>query len=201
MELNGISGLSAWLVYNKVIFGLVFCRRFNYAANEQSLLLSGLNECKTIDDFKTVREALSNERFDKVNFTFAEAITIFKDMSERDKRESLLECLTFIDLSKEEQLILLSLNKDENGISIGSANIKNYSTTKIIEFLLCSLLQCSLVSCNFGLMNSGDIKALSQYRVDVRNEANEILSKNSEAKTGNVISLALKSIAAKLKSD
>ena len=198
-QLKGLSGISAWLVYNKVIFNLLFLRRFNSRANDQSVLIMALKECRTLEEYKEIAGHLTIMPENLVHYTMAGAVAEFRDSNDSEKRGMLLEALTCIDLANEDKLLLLALHTDSNGVRYGKANVNNLLAGELINMLIESLMSCAVIDCNFGLLNSEDLELSKKYRVDIRDEANDILSNTPDAETGNVIALSLKKILAKMK--
>ena len=199
IELRGLAGASAWLVYNKIIFSLIYCRRFNVAANDQTIKLLALQECESLEDYQVVAGHLTIERDKVLFYSFGEALVIFKSLPDDEKKLLLMECLTFIDLSDDEKTRLLALHTDKNGIPYGAANIGNLDTDSIINILLDSLVDCSKVQCDFALMTSEDLAASEKYRVDVRDEINNVLTKAPNLPTGQTLAASLKNIFSKLR--
>jgi hypothetical protein len=199
IELRGLAGVSAWLVYNKIVFSLLFIRRFNYAANDQSVSIAQLRECETLDEFKAVASQLTTERFDAIDMSMSQCVERFKAATEDDRRALLFEAISVTSLTDDESLRLLAMHKDKNGISFSKANISNVPVADVIPMMIDTLIACSDTNADFALMNADDLAIMKDYRVDITNDANEILMASPNLKTGNVIVMSLKRIAQRLK--
>ena len=197
-ELKGLTGVSAWLVYNKVVFNLLFLQRFNFAKNERTIYIIALQNCTTLDEYKTVAELL-NEPDGIVEYTFAQALAEFKTFTDEQKESAFFELLTFVDLSSEEKLRLLTLHTDDNAIPYNSTNVANLSAGECVNLLVMSLVACSNINCDFALLSDDDLKTGSKYRVDIRDEAGELLNKAPDMPTGNLLVASLKNIFVKMR--
>lgn len=199
MKLTGLRGLSAWLVYNKIVFSLVFLRRFNVEHNEQLALIESLKSCNSLDEYKEVAKELSAEKYKAVFYSQADAINIFKESDEINKRQMLFECLTFTTLTDEECLRLLALHTDDNGVPYSKANINNIDAGDIVPMLIDSLIACANEYCDLSLLSEEDLAIFNKGRVDIKDDANDIVSSNSDTDTGSIISIALKKIVTRFK--
>lgn len=199
MELNSLKGVSAWLVYNKIVFSFVFLRQFNRVHNDQLVFIELFKTAETLEDYKDIAEKVSSEKFKKVNYTQAEIVTQFKLSTDNDKRNMLLEALTVTDLSDDDCIRLLSVHTDANGVPFSRSNIKNVPSSDIIPKMLETLLACAELECDFSLMSEADFKTLKGRRVGINDEVAQILASNAEIKTSELLSLAVKNVIARFR--
>lgn len=198
-ELKGLKGVSAWLVYNKVVFSLVFLRRFNMTHNDQLLKIDDLQQCETLAEFKAAAQELSTEKFKTIFFTQEECIQMFKSAGAVEQRKMLLEALTITALSDDEVLRLLSCHRDSNGVPYSRVNIKNMLTGDIMPLLLESLLYCAGLDCDLSLLDESDFQLIKGKRVTINDELNDTLSTAPEIETGNLIALSIKRVLSRFK--
>lgn len=199
MRLEGLKGVSAWLVYNKIVFSLVFLRRFNVIHNDQLTFIELLKTCENLADYKDVAAKLNSDKFKKLSFSQAETITFFKSANDTDKTNMLLEALTITELDDDDCLRLLSLHEDSNGVPYSRNNIKSMQSGDIVPLMLKTLLACASLDCDFSLMTEDDLNLFKKGRVNINDEASEILVNNSTIETGNLLSLAVKRLIARFR--
>ena len=197
--LQGLGGFSAWLVYNKIVFSMIYLRRFNVAHNDQLALIEQLKTCETAEEFKTVSDLLTTDKITTVFYSHAEIVGIFKDANNIEREKMLLESLTNIELSENDILSLLSLHKDSNNIPYCKANIKNLQVSELMPLLMSVLLSCSDLNVDFSLLSETDLNDLKNKRISITDEANEVLIKSPNIGTGELIALTVKTIFNKLR--
>lgn len=190
-ELLGLKGFSAWSVYNKLCFNILFCRAYNFKRPKLSEIIEKALNCDDIDEIKQLIPEIAHQS-DRVFFTHEEVIRDFKKCSDKDRELLFLEALTFCDLSDEDAIRLLSLHKDINNIQYNKENIINIKTVDLVPMLIESLIFCSHQHIDLGIVTDQEISALNNERVSVSKEASEILSANSEISVKDLIALALK---------
>ena len=179
---------------------MIFLHRFNVAHNDQLALIDRLKSCETIEEYKLVSDLLTSQKFNKVFYSHAEIVTQFKEANENDKEKMLLEALTNISVSDSEALALLGLHKDANGISYSMANIKNIQLTELLPMMMQTLIACSNLNCDFSLLSPDDLEMIGKKRINITNEANEVLTNSPNLSTSELISLTVKSILTKVRS-
>ena len=199
MELTGLKGVSAWGVYNKLVFSMFFLRRFNLKHNAQLCLIEKLKGCDNLSDYKDVADRLSTTKMEKLFHSQSEVVEHFKAAEENEKYNMILEALTIAEIDDSEVLRLLALHSDENGVPYSKANIKNIPINKIIPLMIETLVACSNIDCDFSLMTEVERDLIKGKRVDIKDDAGEILSSNSDIKTGELLSLAVKKFLARFK--
>ena len=60
-KLNGLTGFNAWSVYNKVVFSLVFLRKFNQEPQEIKKILVEIDESDDIQEIKNLSKNIKKE--------------------------------------------------------------------------------------------------------------------------------------------
>lgn len=191
IELTGIRGMSAWLVYNKVIFALPFITENRAASRPFSRELARGVALETVEELREFIAGLNVETMPRL-MTQAEAVGAFKTKGERARQLALLECMTHSSLSDDEVMRLLAVHKDGNGIPYGKANIANLSTSKASELMLDTLLACSMVDVDLSLVSSAELDDLGGKRLDIKNEAVDLLAQGPNLSVGELLSLAIK---------
>ncbi|HDM8140701.1 TPA: hypothetical protein P0E12_004991 [Vibrio harveyi] len=199
MQLEGLSGFSAWLVYCKVIHALPFLRRFNVAHNDQLAQIEKLKRCETLEEFEREAEKLNSAKFKEVFYTFEDIVEIFKNSPENAKRKMLFEALTLVNINDDELMRLLAVHKDKNGIGYSKHNIINLRTNELIPKAVETLIACSLLSCDFALMTPDEMAEIKGKKISILTEANEILGVAPQTTTGELIALAVKKVVEKVK--
>ncbi len=191
MKLEGLEGVSAYLVYIKVAHGLAFCHEFNAMHNDQLAIIAAIKAAQDEELFNLIGE-LNSDKFKKVHFSMPEIVIFFKSQSVGNKKRLLLEALSRISLSNDEVMRLLALHDDKHGISLGSHNIVNLGIDEIIPKVLDSLIACSEINCDDALLSESDKSALSGCRISILNEVSEILTNNPRLSLKNILPLAIK---------
>lgn len=200
IKLQGLEGVSAWLVYNKIVFSLFYIRRFNFQANQQHGLIAELKQCETLEQFQSVAVRMDASKYREVFFPLDECVRIFKASDDDNKKSMLLEALTITELTDEETLRLLALHKDPNGIKYSKANVGNIAASQIVPMVLDTLIACSNIQCDFSLMTPEDHELLGANRVDIRDEVNDVLAAGGNSlDTGNLISVAVKRVLKRIR--
>ena len=198
IKLNGLKGVSAWLVYNKIVFSLLFIRRFNFQHVDQLTLIAGLKQCETLAEFKAVAEQLTTASHEVLQVSMADCVQLFKDAPPEDKEAMLIEAITFTAIDDDDTLRLLGLHQDANGAPYTKHSISSIPISEIIPMMVESLIACSNTNCDFSLMNKGDFESLGKVRLNINDEANEVLAQQPDLDTGSTISIAVKRLLTKL---
>lgn len=200
IEFKGLKGYTAWTVYNKVVFNLVFIRVFTH---KLAGLKAGIDEVEEIfasdaDDKTKLKdlEVLVPVMWDALlldgeDTTHGYALDMFKHSDEETQRSMLFEALMYADLSNDEKIALLAMNKDGNGIPYGKANVKSLDTDKLVDMLMNTLVACSRVDVNMTLIDNTQLEELDGKRIDINDEVAEVLTSNPDTDTGSVIGLAI----------
>lgn len=191
IELNGIKGLSAWLVYNKVVFAMPFITENRAASRRFSEEVAQALALEDIDELRAFVAALPARPL-MGYMTQAEALTAFKAKDEAGRKRALMECLTRTELTEEDSLRLLAVHKDANGISYGKANVGNLITTDAADKVIETLYACSLVDVDLNLVSAEELKTLGNYRVDIKTEAADLLAAAPGLGVGELLALAIK---------
>lgn len=166
IELKGFKGVSAWLVYNKVIFALPFTKFFSYHRRD---FVAELAESITLSDEHLRLWASTLTAADiPSNKSQADCLAEFKELPEDVKKLVILDCMTLTDITDDEVLRLLAVHKDANGIPYSKASINNLNIENITPMMLETLCAASNVSIDMMLTTKDDIAALKGLRVDVR---------------------------------
>lgn len=166
IELKGFKGVSAWLVYNKVIFALPFTKFFSYHRRD---FVAELAETLTLNDEHLRLWASTLTAADiPSNKSQADCLAEFKELPEDVKKLVILDCMTLTDITDDEVLRLLAVHKDANGIPYSKASINNLNIENITPMMLETLCAASNVSIDMMLTTKDDIAALKGLRVDVR---------------------------------
>lgn len=193
IELTGIRGLSAWLVYNKVIFALPFISENRAASRRFSQELARGIALETADELRAFIAGLVVETMPRT-VTQAEAVASFKAKGLDGRRADLMECLIHSNLSDEESLRLLAVHQDANGVAYGKANVGNLKTTKAAELVVETLAACSMVDVDLSLIAAAEIERLGNKRLDVKTEAADLLAVAPSMGVGELLSLAIKRV-------
>lgn len=190
-QLKGLKGFSAWSVYNKVVFNLVFIREFNIDKED---FLSCLARLCTEKNLKKVREGLPQlaEFGAQVHKTPQYCIEQFKSRTRAEKTAMIVEALTFADLDDDEVMRLLALHDDQNGMPYGAANINNLEVGTIFNMIVETMLNCSDLTCDFSLMSQKNQDDLGSKRVSIKEVVADILQHNGDLPTEDLIALAVK---------
>ena len=108
MELKGLKGFSAWAVYNKVAFNLIFLRRYTKKSRDFNDKIAALFDLDNVD---VIKQHLFDLLDEGVNFNteISECITFFKACNDVDRKLMLVESLNYSDLTDDEVLRLLVL--------------------------------------------------------------------------------------------
>lgn len=191
MELKGFKGISAWMVYNKVVFSLPLIWENCTAKRNFSEMLSdgiGLSSVKDLQAFiaSLAIEPAPNYREPR------HCLEDFKLMNDEYRRVVLTECLTFTSLSDDEVLRLMAVHKDANGMPYTKVNLGNLSTKEFMEKLLDTLVACSNINADTSLITQDQFDTLDGSRVDIRSEAADILSQSPSMEVGDLIGLSAK---------
>lgn len=166
IELKGFKGVSAWLVYNKVIFALPFTKFFSYHRRD---FVAELAETLTLNDEHLRLWASTLTAADvPSNKSQADCLAEFKELPDDVKKLVILDCMTLTDITDDEVLRLLAVHKDANGIPYSKASINNLNIENITPMMLETLCAASNVSIDMMLTTKEDIAALKGLRVDVR---------------------------------
>lgn len=166
IELKGFKGVSAWLVYNKVIFALPFTKFFSYHRRD---FVAELAETLTLNDEHLRLWASTLTAADvPSNKSQADCLAEFKELPDDVKKLVILDCMTLTDITDDEVLRLLAVHKDANGIPYSKASINNLNIENITPMMLETLCAASNVSIDMMLTTKDDIAALKGLRVDVR---------------------------------
>lgn len=190
MELKGFKGISAWMVYNKLIFNLPLLPHNmvvnrDWATEVANALVLGY------DDMVHFIAGLG-ERTIPSDITPAVALAKFKMQDDKGRRNDLLGCIAMGGMTDEEGLRLLSLHKDANGINYSKASIGNLKVRESMDMILDTLVACSYVDIDLSMVTSKEIEMLDGYRVSVQSEATDILSHNSTVEIDDLLSLSVK---------
>lgn len=189
IQLVGTKGVSAWLVYNEVIFNLPFIERNSLkrrAFNDELILASFLEEPEELRNF------ILGLTVDKlpVSKSRVECLAEFKAMDHAEKQEVFAELLMNVDLTEDKITRLLSVQKDANGIPYTKANIANLKASDIIPLVIDTLMACSEAYFDMSLVSVKQIEALQGSMIDVRESIAEVLSVSPTLEAGEVLSLA-----------
>jgi hypothetical protein len=191
IKLVGLKGFSAWSVYNRVVFHLPFCSRFNTRTTDSARILSSVINSEDIDEVKAAMLTMI-EGTEKVNFTPSECLIQFKAMEETERRSLLIEAANFADIKDDELMRLLAVCSDVNGIAISSSSIANYDLAEIITGAFDVLVRCSMINADLSLITKAELDALAGGRLNVGVAVNDILIAYPKASAEEVISLSIK---------
>lgn len=191
IQLKGLKGFSAWSVYNKVAFNLVFITQFN---SDKSVFLKNLAEICNEKDISILRKRLPELSFlgEQIHKTPEFCIEIFKACNRSEKTKMLVEALTFADLDDEEVLRLIALHEDQNGMPYSHANINNLDVGTIFNLMIKTMIYCSEITCDFSLMSEKNNEDLGGGRVSIKEIVADILQHNSNINVEDLISIAVK---------
>lgn len=166
IELIGFRGVSAWMIYNKVIFMLPFTNFFKVQRRDFALELV---EAVQLDEegMRRYLGTLTEATLPRA-LTQGECLTLFKDLSEPERRLVILECMSLIDISDDEIMRMMALHKDANGIPYNKANVGNIPVENILPMMLETLVSASYVHIDNMLITDSEIKKLDGYRVDIK---------------------------------
>lgn len=185
VELKGLKGVSAWLVYNKVIFALPFTkffsmhrRDFNQELAEQMLLS---------DEHFRIWASMLTEADIPSNKSQEQCLTEFKELPEEVRKLIILDCMTLTDITDDEVLRLLAVHKDANGIPYSKASVNNLLIESITPMMLETLCAASDVYIDMMLVTKEDLAALKGMRVGIK----EHISIGSDD-TGEILAMATK---------
>jgi hypothetical protein len=190
-ELAGLKGFSAWSVYNKVAFNLVFLRQFVAKKRDFYSEVASIISLDDIDQMKSQLSQLTAGDFN-LEFSISDCITAFKGADDDGRRLMLLEALNFSNMTDDEVLSLLSLHTDENNIPYSKANIGNIKIDVLMPLIIESLLMCSHVDVDLLIVTGEEMSMLDGKRVDVRAEAGDILANSPSVSVADLLALAIK---------
>jgi hypothetical protein len=190
-NLNGLKGFSAWGVYNKVAFNLIFIREFNL---DKYAFLENVARLTAEKDIVIIREELPllAETAQRVHKTASYCLQEFKKGDRVARSKMLIEALTVTTLDDDEVMRLLAVHVDSNGMSYSKANIANLSAGEIFNLMILTMLECSDVDCDLSLMTENDKKVLDKHRVSIKEQAADILQHNADLPVEELIALGIK---------
>lgn len=166
IELKGFKGVSAWLVYNKVIFVLPFTKYFSHHRRDFDAELA---ESLTLgDEHLRLWVSMLREADIPSNKKQAECLAEFKELPDDVRKLVILDCMTLTDISDDEVMRLLAVHKDANGVPYSKASVSNLMVDTITPMMLETLYAASNISVDMMLTTKEDIEALKGMRVDVR---------------------------------
>ena len=188
LELKGISGVSAWHVYNKVAFNLIFLREHRH-------------DSIPIEVVKSLLGLPKNEQLDVINnvvkaeiATPRKVIEGFKVASVEDKKAMLLEALTVTALSDNDYKRLLVVHKNKYGVRYRADSIEDIPIDKVAPMIMDTLIACASMDCDLSMVKEDELSLTKKGRIDVDEEITDMLSRNMDADTGNVFSIAIKKV-------
>ena len=179
IDLKGLKGFSAWNVYNKIAFNLVFINRFNSAPVDKKEILLKIGASDDLQEIRQLSTELAKSST-RVSLSFEEVLLHFKGEDEVNKQVMLMEALTFTDLADDDVFSLLALHCDANGIPYSPANVSNIETAELLPLMLKSLIACSDLYFNFGIISKADIEIAVKNRANISDEVGDILANNSD---------------------
>ena len=187
---TGLHGLSAWLVYNKVINNLVFCREFIHGNEDFAHDVSQILE---MDDLDEVKKRLITMTLPKRSYKLPhECIAVFKQADQEKQKSLISEALIYSDLTDEEMIRLLAMHNDPNGAAYSQISVGNLKQSEMANMIISSLVECSRVHVDLSLVAKSELESLGKNRVNVNGEAAEILSRAPNMGVGELLSLARK---------
>lgn len=191
MELIGFKGVSAWLVYNKVVFNLPFIRENRAASRRFSHELA---EAAALEDVEAMRAFILSLTTDSIPraMSHAECLEAFKAKAPSHRRAALLECLTYADLSDDEVMRLLAVHSDANGIPYTRASLGNLKVADVTPMMLDTLVAASAVDVDLSLVTAAEVDMLGGKRLDVKAETADILAQTPTIGVGEALALAIK---------
>lgn len=166
VELKGFKGVSAWLVYNKVIYALPYTKYFSMHRRDFNAELA---ESLTLsDEHFRIWASMLTEADIPSNKTHAECLYEFKGLPDDVRKLVILDCMTMTDITDDEVMRLVAVHKDQNDIPYSKANINNLQLAEVAPMMIETLCAASNVSVDMMLTTKEDIEALKGGRVDVR---------------------------------
>lgn len=174
IKLIGFRGVSAWMVYAKVIFMLPYTKFFGSERRNFGLELA---EAINLEE-EALRRYVGTLTESDIprSLTQRQALTLFKELSETERRIVLLECMTMIDITDDEIMRLLMLHTDANGITYNKASIGNILVENILPMMLDSLTAASYVNIDNMLITDEELKFLGGYRVSIKESLAETVT-------------------------
>lgn len=189
IQLVGTKGVSAWLVYNEVIFNLPFIERNTTKRRDFATELFIASLLDDVDQLKSFINGLAVDMI-PCSKSREECLAEFKAMSSEEKESIFLELLMNIELSDEKVFRLLAVQKDVNGIPYTKANINNVKVVDLMPLMIDTMIACSEAYFDMPLVSAKQIEALGAARIDVREAASDIIINNPDLEAGEILSLA-----------
>ena len=120
--LIGLKGFSAWSVYNKVAFNLIFNREFN---EDKHTFLNSVAELVAETDILVIREKLPSLAVtsQRVHKSARDCLAIFKSRDRGGRAQMLTEAITHSNLDDDEVMRLIAVHVDSNGMPYSKVNI------------------------------------------------------------------------------
>jgi len=189
--LKGLKGFSAWAVYNKIAFNLIFLLQFNRKDPDFKALLKKANESDNIDELRAlIRQIIERAHSNVLSHKLC--IQTLKKADKNTRLLMMLEALQYADLSDDEILRLLALHKDNNEVFYNKSNIANINTADLVPLMLESLDACADLNVDLFLVDNEQIDDLKGKRINIKNEVADILANNPDVNTSELLTLAIK---------
>lgn len=190
MELIGLKGISAWQVYNKVIFHLPFIRAYNqhrrdFAKEVAEVLVAG----------GEAQRAFLLSLSDPEIPTFrkqADCLAEFKALDLDERAAQILECLIFANLDSDETLRLLACHKNNRGIPYSRALIEQLKLEQILPMALETLITASLLDVDLSMVSQSELDSLGGARLDIRRAIAGVLAAGPSVEAGEAVAIAAK---------
>jgi hypothetical protein len=189
--LIGLKGFSAWSVYNKVVFNLIFNREFN---EDKHTFLNNVAELVAETDIVTIRENLPDLAITskRVHKTAKHCILDFKSRDRAKRAEMLTEAITFSNLDDDEVLRLIAVHVDSNGMPYSKVNVSNLNIGELFNMMINTMLDCSELDCDLSLMSQDNKSVLGNGRVNIKEQVAEILENNGDLPVDELIAIGIK---------
>ena len=189
--LKGLKGFSAWAVYNKVAFNLIFLLQFNRKDPDFEALFKKADKSESLDELRALIPQIIERTHNNV-LNHQLCIQTLKKADKNTRLLMMLEALQYADLSDDEILRLLALHKDNNEVFYNKSNIANINTEDLVPLMLESLDACADLNVDLFLVDNEQIDDLKGKRINIKNEVADILANNPDVNTSELLTLAIK---------
>lgn len=177
IKLIGFRGVSAYMVYIKIIFMMPYTNYFKTERRDFAVELAHAIDLEE-DDLRQYVATLTEATLPRA-LSQSECLTLFRELSEPERRLVIMECMSMIDITDDEIMRLLALHQDANGIAYNKASVNNIKIEEILPMMLDSLTAASFVNIDNMLITEEEAKHIKGYRVSIKEALAEAITPNS----------------------
>lgn len=177
IKLIGFRGVSAYMVYIKIIFMMPYTNYFKTERRDFAIELAHAINLEE-DDLRQYVATLTEATLPRA-LSQSECLTLFRELSEPERRLVIMECMSMIDITDDEIMRLLALHQDANGIAYNKASVNNIKIEEVLPMMLDSLTAASFVTIDNMLITGEEEKHVKGYRVSIKEALAETITPNS----------------------